>query len=92
VCYRDVAQGLSFYLGKRIVLANELGELEFGARQEKDPRWFIGSEALQSLWKEPTRVLLVTEARHVKRLVSLLGEGNIIEVGRTQSGVVLSNY
>ena len=92
VCHRDVAQGLSFYLGKRIVLANELGELEFGARHEKDPRWFIGSEALQSLWKEPTRVLLVTEARHVKRLVSLLGEGNIIEAGRTQSGVVLSNY
>ena len=92
VCHRDIAQGLSFYLGKRIVLANELGELEFGARQEKDPRWFIDSEALQNLWKGKERIFLVTDARYVKELASLLGEGNIIEVGQTQSDVVLSNF
>jgi hypothetical protein len=92
VCYKDIAQGLSFYLDRRIVLANELGELEFGARQEQDPFWFIGSDALQDLWKGNSRVFLVADERRVEELVSLLGESNIIELGRTQSDVVLSNF
>ena len=92
VSYKDIAQGLSFYLEKRIVLANELGELEFGARQEQDPFWFIDSNALQNLWKGTVRVFMVADVRYVEELAYLLGKSNIIEVGQTQSDVVLSNF
>jgi len=89
---RDTAQGLGFYLGRRIVLVDNMGELEFGALQEQDPRWFIDMDALCSLWSEPTRVFLLSDVRYTEELASLLGKGNIIEVGRTHYDVVLSNF
>jgi len=92
VSYKDTAQGLSFYLGRRIVLVDNMGELMFGALQEQDPRWFIDSDALGILWKGPIRVFLISDERHIEELASLLGKSNIIELGRTQNDVVLSNF
>ncbi|MDR1978045.1 MAG: glycosyltransferase family 39 protein [Synergistaceae bacterium] len=89
--YKSTAQGLGFYLKRRIVLANAAGELEFGARQEKDPRWFIDSRALQDLWLGETRVFLVSEKRREEELEQLLGKRNIIETGRVRDAVILSN-
>ncbi|MDR1376397.1 MAG: glycosyltransferase family 39 protein, partial [Synergistaceae bacterium] len=80
VSYKSVAQGLSFYLKRRIVLADGAGELEFGARQEKDPQWFIDSQGLKELWFGKRRVFLVTEKRHEEKLEQLLGKHNIIQV------------
>ena len=75
-----------------IVLVDNMGELEFGALQEQDPSWFIGSDALRDLWKGPTRVFLLSDVRDIEELASLLGKGNIIEAGRTHYDVVLSNF
>ncbi|MDR2137577.1 MAG: hypothetical protein LBO68_04735, partial [Synergistaceae bacterium] len=104
VAYKAPAQGLGFYLRRRIVLADVLGELEFGARQEKDPRWFIDSRSLEALWSkkeskkesegkgEGKRVFLVADKKHLEELTRLLGENNVIQWGRTRNCVVLSNF
>ena len=91
VGYKEPMQGLFFYLKRRIVLAETLGELEFGALQEKDPRWFINSEKLNALWNGGSRVLLVADRRRMKDLQKLL-DGNIIELGQTRSEVLLANF
>jgi hypothetical protein len=90
VSYRDTAQGLGFYLGRRVVLAEELGELEFGARQEKDPRWFIDSAALGKLWSGDSRVFLVSEEHYAEELKNSL-EG-VAVIGENRYFVVLSNF
>jgi 4-amino-4-deoxy-L-arabinose transferase-like glycosyltransferase len=91
VSYRDIAQGLGFYLKRRIVLANAMGELKFGALQEKDPHWFIDSQGLKKLWFGKRRVFLITQERHEEELEQLLGKHNIIQRGRTRDAAVVSN-
>jgi 4-amino-4-deoxy-L-arabinose transferase-like glycosyltransferase len=91
VSYREIAQGLGFYLKRRIVLANAVGELEFGARQEKDPRWFIDSQGLKDLWFGKERVFLVTEKKHREELEQLLGKRNIIHMAQVRDFIILSN-
>jgi 4-amino-4-deoxy-L-arabinose transferase-like glycosyltransferase len=90
VSYRDTAQGLGYYLGRRVVLAEATGELEFGARQEKDPRWFIDSAALEKLWGEDSRVFLVSEEPYAEELKKTLGSVTVI--GENRFFVVLSNF
>ncbi|MDR2180191.1 MAG: glycosyltransferase family 39 protein [Synergistaceae bacterium] len=92
VSYKNTAQSLGFYLKRRIVLANVLGELEFGARQEKDPRWFIDSRGLKDLWFSKTRVFLVTKRRKEEEIEQLLGKHTIIPVARIRDAVIFSNF
>jgi 4-amino-4-deoxy-L-arabinose transferase-like glycosyltransferase len=92
VGYKEIAQGLGFYLERRLVLAEVQGELQFGASQEKDPRWFIDAKALEVLWKGETRVFLATDARNEAELERLLGKSNIIKKNRFRNNVVLSNF
>ncbi|MDR2529861.1 MAG: glycosyltransferase family 39 protein [Synergistaceae bacterium] len=90
--YGDIMQGLGFYLKRRIVLVNAVGELEFGARQEKDPRrWFIGREELKALWDGKERVFLASDGRKMEELERLLGKSTIIWRDQTRNDVVLSN-
>jgi 4-amino-4-deoxy-L-arabinose transferase-like glycosyltransferase len=91
VSYRDIAQGLGFYLKRRVVLANAMGELKFGALQEKDPHWFIDSQGLKKLWFGKRRVFLITQERHEEELEQLLGKHNIIKRGRVRDAAVVSN-
>ncbi|MDR1510843.1 MAG: glycosyltransferase family 39 protein [Synergistaceae bacterium] len=90
VSYGSAAQGLGFYLGRRIVLAEALGELEFGASQEGDPRWFIGSDTLEKLWGGASRVFLVSDERNAEELKEMFGSATVI--GENRYFVVLSNY
>jgi 4-amino-4-deoxy-L-arabinose transferase-like glycosyltransferase len=90
VSYRDTAQGLEFYLGRRIVLAEAMGEQAFGARQEKDPRWFIDSAALEKLWGGNSRVFLVSEKSYAEELKNTLESAAVI--GENRFFVVLSNF
>jgi hypothetical protein len=91
VSYRDLRQGLGFYLNHRIVLAEVLGELRFGAEQEKAPCWFIGEESLEALWGGERRVFLAVKTRDVGRLSFLLKKNPMIELYRTRNSVLLSN-
>ncbi|MDR1581612.1 MAG: glycosyltransferase family 39 protein [Synergistaceae bacterium] len=90
VSYGRTAQGLGFYLGRRIVLADALGELAFGAGQEKDPRWFIGSDTLADLWRGDSRVFLVSDVRRAEKMKEMLGNTTVI--GENRYFAVLSNF
>ena len=91
VAYRSLMQGLSFYLGRRIVVAEDLNELEFGAAQEEDPQWFLDAGRLRRLWNGPDRVFLVAERKHEERLTSDLGR-EPVRLGETPGGILFSNY
>lgn len=92
VSYRSIAQGLGFYLKQRIVLVNAVGELKFGAIQEKDRHWFIDSRELKNLWFGETRVFLVTEKQYEKEIEQLLGKHNIVEIARIRDIVIFSTF
>jgi 4-amino-4-deoxy-L-arabinose transferase-like glycosyltransferase len=68
----DYDQGLPFYLKQRIVLIEWLGELKFGASQEKDNTWFFRSDSLKQFWDESDRVFFVVSRRNENRFESLL--------------------
>ena len=89
--YGSLMQGLSFYLGRRIVVAESLNELEFGAAQEADPRWFLDGAGLRKLWNGPDRVFLVTKRRDEGRLTAGLGR-RPVRLGETPGGILFSNY
>ncbi|WP_298273571.1 glycosyltransferase family 39 protein [Geobacter sp.] len=57
--YNTYQQGFSFYAGRRILIANERGELDFGSRQGDQSRWFVDDERFFRLWNSPTRVIVL---------------------------------
>ncbi len=58
--YREYDQGLPFYLKRRIVLVDWVGELEFGANREDQSDWFLSAEGfLERYWVSEDRVLLI---------------------------------
>jgi hypothetical protein len=89
--YGNYDQGLPFYLKQRIVLVNYLGELQFGAKQEEDPFWFIGDEQLNALWKGDRRVILVINDGHMERISALLDPHLSSIALTTEKRIVLVN-
>ncbi len=71
--YKTYDQGLPFYLKQRITLVDYLGELEFGAKQEADPRWFIGKDDLKQAWDGPERIILVVPRKLFNEIAPTLG-------------------
>ena len=91
VVYQNLMQGMPFYLGRRVVTADILNELEFGAAQENDPRWFISNEQLRLLWEGPGRVLVATQKGDRDTLLRTLGK----EPARTwesRGDILFSNF
>ena len=88
--YAEYDQGLPFYLKQRIVLVRYLGELEFGAKQERNPAWFIGDEQFERLWNSDKRVLVLISAAHKDRLFPA-GHPQPILLGATERGLVITN-
>ena len=74
VVYQKLMQGMNYYLARRTVTADILDELEFGAAQESDSKWFISIEELQSLWKSPKHIIAVARRKNIDSLQQTLGE------------------
>ena len=91
VAYGDLMQGLSFYLGRRIAIAGGPGELDFGAAQEEDPRWFLNAEQLRRLWNGPDRVLLAASRRRLEELTRDLGR-EPVRLGETEKEILFTNF
>jgi hypothetical protein len=89
--YGNYDQGLPFYLKQRLVLVNYLGELEFGAKQEKDPSWFIGDAQLKELWNGDKRVILVINADRLENVTEFLDPPLSSIVAKTDKRIVLVN-
>lgn len=91
VVYRELMQGMAFYLKERVVTACELNELKFGAAQESDPRWFLDKVQLRRLWNGPTRVLLVSRRRDAVRLAEDIGR-EPIQLGEANDRILFTNF
>ncbi|MGC9372346.1 MAG: phospholipid carrier-dependent glycosyltransferase [Thermovirgaceae bacterium] len=64
--FKEYDQGLSFYLERRIVLVEYMGELAFGALREDNAEWFLDLEDFMGrYWQSPERVLLILRKDHV---------------------------
>ena len=90
--YGNYDQGLPFYLKQRIVLANYLGELEFGAKREEDPSWFIDDQGLKKLWDGEHRVILIINNDLADRITALLDPPVSRFVLRLNRRIVLVNH
>ena len=91
VAYRDLMQGLFFYLKRRIVTACDLNELEFGAASETDPRWFLDARELRRLWNGPARVLLAVRRKEADTLREDLGR-EPVPIGETPGMLLFTNF
>ena len=74
VVFQKLMQGMNFYLGRRTVTADFLDELEFGAAQETNPKWFVSLEGLQALWKSNKHIVAVARRKNRASLSRTLGE------------------
>jgi 4-amino-4-deoxy-L-arabinose transferase-like glycosyltransferase len=68
ISYGQYAQGLPFYLGRRVTVAAFRGELEFGIEAEDTAAWMIGAPEFWRRWRGERRIFLVTDQRRWKRL------------------------
>lgn len=72
--YGYFEQGLSFYLGRRVIVAGmrTSNELYFGSLQGDGwfghSGWFIGKERFIELWNSPARVLVLIRDKDLSRL------------------------
>lgn len=76
----DYEQGLPFYLKQRIILVDSVGELAFGAAQEKDPKWFINIDKLPELLtigKGGKKLFLVTDEPNQEKLEDILASYDV---------------
>lgn len=89
--YGEYNQGLPFYLERRNVLVNYLGEMEFGAKRETDPSWFIGDQEFLDLWHGDKRVFVVIPARVWPNIQDKLGEAFVIGKNWTEKDIVVTN-
>ncbi len=90
VVYQKLMQGMNYYLSRRTVTADIIDELEFGAAQETDPKWFISREGLQTLWKSPKHIAAVTRSKYMDSLRETLGEP--VRQWVTSADVVFTNF
>ncbi|MDD4836974.1 MAG: glycosyltransferase family 39 protein [Dethiosulfovibrio sp.] len=91
VQYGEYNQGIPFYLERRNVLVNYLGELEFGAKRETDPSWFIDGQEFLALWKGDRRVFVVIPARVWPQVQEKLDGAFILGTNWTKKDMVVTN-
>lgn len=91
VQYGEYNQGIPFYLERRNVLVNYLGELEFGAKRETDPSWFIDGQEFLTLWKGDRRIFVVIPARVWPQVQEKLDGACILGTNWTKKDMVVTN-
>lgn len=89
--YGTFRQGLPFYTGRRTILVDQTGELEFGADRAVDRAdYFLGDREFLRLWNSPRRVCCV-----FKRDAMPLIEGKFPEhqlLYRSDEGILICNH
>ncbi len=83
-------QGLPFYAGRRVILAGNMGELEFGAQRGDQSSWFMEEGRLPALWdSERPVVALITPDSLVKLKTAALTPVRVI--GEDHRKLLISN-
>lgn len=68
ICYKIYPQELPFYLQRRITVADYVGELEFGTKQENTSSWMVSEKELVKRLKSNKHIYLITKNDNYKRL------------------------
>jgi 4-amino-4-deoxy-L-arabinose transferase-like glycosyltransferase len=72
-CYRFYQQAMPFLTGKRVILVDYKGELEFGSEQADSSSWFIDETRFSRLWNSPPRMFVVVKEHDLDRLRAGVG-------------------
>ena len=70
-CYGNYEQGLAFYTHRRVILAGDPDELEFGSHQGDNSAWFMDKDAFITLWESPGKLFAVMKLRDLPMLQKL---------------------
>jgi hypothetical protein len=65
-------QGVSWYTGRRVLVAGNIDELEFGSKQGDQTAWFPDLKALLRLWNGSAPVLFIIDKQNFKTLQAVL--------------------
>lgn len=68
ICYTIYPQDLPFYLQRKITVADYVGELKFGTKQEDTSSWMINEQELVRRLKSNKRIYLITKNNNHERL------------------------
>lgn len=71
VCFGKYEQGIAFYTHRRVILAGDPDELEFGSHQGDHSAWFIDKDAFIGLWEAPGTIFAVLKLRDLPILQKL---------------------
>ncbi len=88
--YDTYKQGVTWYTGRRSVLVDETGELEFGAERAKDrAQYFIGDADFMRLWNSPVRVFAVFKRDAMPLIREKFPDARLLY--RTDEGILIVN-
>jgi 4-amino-4-deoxy-L-arabinose transferase-like glycosyltransferase len=68
VCFGDYEQGIPFYTHRRVILAGDLDELEFGSKQGDHSAWFVDQFGFSKVWDSPGTVFAILKKRDLPTL------------------------
>jgi 4-amino-4-deoxy-L-arabinose transferase-like glycosyltransferase len=67
-CFGNYEQGIAFYTHRRVILAGDPDELEFGSHQGDHAAWFMDKQAFVKLWDSPGTLFTVIRRRDLPLL------------------------
>ena len=67
-CFGDYEQGIAFYTHRRVILAGDPDELEFGSHQGDHSAWFMDKLAFVRLWDSPATLFTVIKKKELPML------------------------
>jgi 4-amino-4-deoxy-L-arabinose transferase-like glycosyltransferase len=70
-CFGNYEQGIPFYTHKRVIVAGNPDELEFGSLQGDHSAWFMDQYAFVRLWDSPGTLFTVIKRRDLPMLQKL---------------------
>jgi 4-amino-4-deoxy-L-arabinose transferase-like glycosyltransferase len=83
-------QAVSWYARRRVLVASERDELDFGSRQGDQSAWFPDPPALQALWVSKTHVLMFLSKKDLEYLRPMLKPAPVIK-GENGQRLLISN-
>jgi 4-amino-4-deoxy-L-arabinose transferase-like glycosyltransferase len=89
-CYGKYEQGLVFYTHRRVILAGDPDELEFGSHQGDQSAWFMDKDAFIGLWEAPGTLFAVLKLRDLP-LLQRLAATPVVVVSTAGQRVLVTN-
>jgi 4-amino-4-deoxy-L-arabinose transferase-like glycosyltransferase len=91
VCFDGYEQGIPFYTHRRVVVAGDRDELEFGSMQGDHSAWFVDKAAFLRMWDTPQPLLAVLRKRDLP-VVQILCRTRPDVVATAGDRVLITNH